>query len=185
MRQDADRRRAKELFRQMSKKEKACHVIRYYWMHMLIAVVLLAVGVSLVTTYREGMARRQYLYVGVQAEYSDEIISAVEQMAQQAQWPEPINFPTFINIKNGDGEGGIQLTLYLAADELDFIVCDKYTMRSLTEEETEGYTVVALEETRLGEFVEFEQELFVLVLSDTGREEKVRQFAPVLVGASS
>lgn len=185
MRQDADRRRAKELFRQMSKKEKIRHIFRYYWMQMLITVVLLAVGVSFVTTVREGMAKRHYLYVALQAEYSDEIIPAVEQLAQQAQWPEEINFPTFANLRSGEGEGGIQLSLYLAADELDFIVCDKYTMRSLTEEATEGYAVFALEETRLGELVRFEQELFVLMLSDTGREEKVQQFAPALIGADS
>lgn len=183
MRKDADRVRAKELFRQMSPKEKCAHIFRYYWMHMAAVIALVAVAVSIAASVRESIARENYLYIAMQEGYYSDLQPQVEAMAREANWPEELNFASFPSVMDQEASGSYQLVLYLTADQVDFVVCDEITAQILLEDELLDLTAVPLEETKLGQRVSFAQKLIVLTLNDTGRQEKVRQFAPVLVGS--
>lgn len=182
MRQDADRARAKELFRSMTPKGKADYIFHYYWLHMLVGVFALIVAVVFVITYRANAATRGLLYVGIQADCHDFLRPKVEELAQQADWPEGLNFVSFPSAEGEDGMGSMQLTMYLAADELDFIVCDEYTMRLLSSDETMDCRVFPVAQSPLDPKVEGAPPLYLVVLNHTGRGEKVEQFLPVLVG---
>ena len=181
MRQDADRTRAKEMFRQMSTQEKLSHIFQYYWLHMLAGAFALVVAVVFVVTWRENVATLDHLHIGIQTEYYDLLRPEVESLAQETQWPEGLNFLSFPSADSADGMGSMQLAMYLTADELDFIVCDEYTMRLLTSDETTNCSVAAFEDTYLGMAVDVDQKLFVLVLNDTARAEKVQLFSPILL----
>jgi len=183
MRQDADRARAKKLFRNMTTKEKVRHIFGYYWLHMLAGVLVLIMAVSFVSSWRAGIATRNYLYIGIQAEYHDQLRPEVETLAREAQWSEGLNFLSFPSAASEDGMGSMQLSMYLTADELDFMVCDEYTMRLLAGDETMNCTVTALADTRLGGLTDGEEEWFLLTLNGTARAEKAGQFAPILLGA--
>lgn len=185
MKQDADRLRAKELFQQMSTQKKLSHIFQYYWFHMLAGVFALVVAVVFVVTWRENAATRNYLHIGIQAEYYDRLRPKAETLAQEGQWPEGLSFLSFPSTASQDGMGSMQLSMYLAADELDFIVCDQYTMRLLTSDETINCSVAAFNDTRLGLSTDIEKPLFILTLNDTGRAEKVQQFLPILLGPIS
>lgn len=185
MRQDADRARAKELFRNMTTKEKVRHIFGYYWLHMLAGAIALIMAVSFVISWRTGLATRDQLYIGIQAEYHDQLRPEVEALAQEAQWPEGLNFLSFPSAASEDGLGSMQLSMYLTADELDFIVCDEYTMRLLTADETMNCAAATLEDTYLGVRTDVEEGLFVLALYDTARAEKMEQFMPVMLGPVS
>lgn len=182
MRKDADRARAKALFQQMSKKEKWAHILRYYWMHMVVAATVLGLAVSIGISVRDSIAREDFIYVALQEGYSGELETQVEALAQEAGWPEELNFSYFPSSEAQDVSGSIQLVLYLTADQVDFIVCDDFTKRVLLGDETLDLTVLPLEQTRLGERVDFAQDMYVIGLNDTGRQEKVQQFMPILMG---
>ena len=185
MRQDADRVRAKEMFRRMTAREKTRHIFRYYWLHMLVGVLVLVVAVTFVVDWRANAATRDQVYIGLQTECYDLLRPKVEELAQQTGWPEGLNFMTFPSAASEDGMGSMQLAMYLTADQLDFIVCDESTMRLLTMDETMNCTETAFEDTLLGAHVDIEQELFVLTLNNTARAEKVQQFMPALLGSAS
>lgn len=185
MRQDADRARAKEMFREMSTQEKFRHIFQYYWLHMLVGVLALVVAVDFVVTWRESAATRDHLYIGIQTEYYDLLRPEVESLAQETQWPEGLNFLSFSSAASEDGMGSMQLAMYLTADELDFIVCDEYTMRLLTSDETINCSAATFEDTYLGMAADVDQKLFILALNDTSRSEKVQLFSPVLLGPVS
>lgn len=185
MRQDADRARAKEMFHRMTTRQKVSHIFSYYWLHMVAGVFALIVTVIFAVTWRANVATQGQLYIGIQSDCHDALRPQVEALAQQAQWPEGLNFVAFPSAKSEDGMGSMQLSMYLTADELDFIVCDEYTMRLLTLDETMNCTVAALEETLLGTRADVEQDWFVLTLNNTARAKKVQQFVPVLIEAAS
>lgn len=185
MRQDADRARAKEMFRQMSTQEKINHIFQYYWLHMVVGIFALVVAVVFVVTWRENAATRNCLYIGIQAEYHDLLRPEVESLAQEAQWPEPLNFLTFPSAAGEDGMGSMQLSMYLTADELDFIVCDETTMRLLTADETTNCSAATFDDTYLGTRVKADQPLYILALRDTARAEKAEQFMPIMLGPVS
>ena len=181
MRQDADRARAKEMFHRMSTQEKINYIFQYYWPHMLAGVVSLLFAVVFVTSYWANASTRDHLYIGIQSEYHDLLRPEVETLAQAAQWPEGLNFRSFPSAQSKDGMGSIQLSMYLTADELDFIVCDEYTMHLLTSDETMNCAAVPFEDTYLGMTTDVDQPLYILALYDTTREEKAAQFMPVLM----
>ncbi|MBE6972893.1 MAG: hypothetical protein E7440_03315 [Ruminococcaceae bacterium] len=185
MRQDADRARAKELLRQMSRKEKINYIFHYYWLHMLVGVFALIVAVVFTVTWRANAATRDYLYIGIQTDCYELLRPKVEELAQQAEWPEELNFLTFPSAASEDGMGSMQLAMYLAADELDFIVCDEYTMRLLTSDETINCSAATFEDTYLGSGTDVKQSMYILALNDTARAEKVEQFMPVMLGPVS
>ena len=183
-RQDADRARAKELFAQMTSREKVNHVFGYYWLHMVAGVVALIMAVSFVSSWRTGAATRDYLYIGLQDEcYA--LRPEIEELAQQADWPEGLNILSFPSAGSTDGLGSMQLSMYLTADELDFLVCDEYTMRLFTADETMDCAAAALEDTCLGASKDGEEGWFLLTLNGTARAEKVQQFKAVLLGTAS
>lgn len=181
MRTDKDRARAKELFRQMSPKEKWEHVLRYYWMHMVGVIALVGIAVSIGCSVRESIAREGLVYVVLQEGYEADLRPAVEAVAAEAAWPEELNFASFPSIEAQDTTGAYQLTLYLTADQVDFIVCDEPTMQVLIEDDTLDLSVVPLNETALGERAPFRQPLYMIAVHDTARGEKAEQFRSVLV----
>ena len=185
MRQDADRARAKEMFRRMTAREKVGHIFHYYWLHMLVGFFVLIVTVVFVTDWRANAATRDQLYIGIQADCYDLLQPRVEELAQQAGWPEGLNFMTFPSASSEDGMGSMQLAMYLTADQLDFIVCDEYTMRLLTADETMNCAAATLEDTHLSMTTDIEHDLHILALYDTGRAEKMEQFMPILIGPVS
>ena len=184
MRRDADRAKARELFRQMSSKKKCAHIFRYYWLHMVIAVILLVGSVILVQDVRRNIAMKDCLYIVMQQGYASALQPEVEALAQQAGWPEEINFLTCSD-SDVVGDERMQNLLYLTADQVDFVICDESTAVDYITDETLELVMLPLEETPLGERVQFNAELFVIALRDTGRAEKVEQFMPVLMGAVS
>lgn len=185
MRQDADRAKAKEMFRRMTAREKARHIFQYYWLHMLAGVFILIVTVVFVTDWRTGAATRDQLYIGLQTDCYDLLRPQVEELAQEAGWPEGLNFMSFPSAASEDGMGSMQLAMYLTADQLDFIVCDEYTMRLLTADETMNCAAATFEDTYLGARTDIEEDLFILTLYDTARAEKVERFMPILLGPVS
>lgn len=180
--QDTDRTRAKEMFRQMSPKEKCAHIFGYYWMHMALAVALLAAAVCLGLDVRENIAREDYLYIALQDGYYMDLQPEVEAIAREIDWPEELNFASVPSVMDEEASGSYQLVLYLTADQLDFIVCDDETTQALEADDTLDLTVVPLDQTELGRRVPLRQALYVITVNGTGREEKVRQFAPALMG---
>lgn len=182
MKMDADRARAKEMFRQMTPKEKWVHIFRYYWLHMLITVCVLAIAVSVGLSVRDSIARENFIYVALQEGYSADLQTEVEALAQEAGWPEELNFSYFPSSEAEDGSGSVQLVLYLTADQVDFIVCDDFTKRVLLMDDTLDLTALPLEQTRLGARMEHDHDLYVIHVNDTGRQEKAQQFVPILMG---
>ena len=185
MRQDADRAKARELFRQMSLRGKAEHIFRYYWFYMVAGVAAVIVAAAFVVTWRTNEATRGFVYVGIQEEYYSALEPAVNGMAREAQWSEGINFAAFPGVAAQDGMSGIQLVLYITADEIDVAVCDQQTMQAIREDETIPCSVVALKDTMLGQRVNLKKDLYVICFEQTGRGEKARQFAEILTAAAS
>lgn len=175
---DADRARAKELFQQMSTKQKIRHIVGYYWLHAVVCVAVVAVAISVVNSYRVEKERSKNLFIGLQDEYSSVLEPQVLALAEEAGWTEELNRVFFA----GGGAGNTQMVLYLAADQIDFIVCDFITMRMITEDETIVCDVKELEQTPLGARVDLPEDMYVITLNDTARYEKVQQFAPFLAG---
>lgn len=177
-RMDADQARAKELFQKMSTKQKIRHLAGYYWLHVVVCLAVVAVSVSVVKSYRAEKIRSQYLFIGVQDEYSSVLEPQVQALAQEAGWLEDLNFVYFA----GKGAGNTHMVLYLASDQIDFIVCDFVTMRMITDDETILCDVKEFEQTPLGARLDLPEDMYVITLNDTARYEKVQQFAPVLAG---
>ena len=182
MRQEKDRVRAREMFRQMTPREKTVHIFQYYWLHMLVAVFLTIVAVSLATAWHNNLVQKDYLYIGLQEGYSAELEPAIYELAGQAEWPEGFNILPVASADSGKGMGTLQLSMYLAADELDFIVCDQDTMELILMDETNNCSSVPLAQTALANRVNSSWELFVLTFHDTGRGEKTEKFATILMG---
>lgn len=181
MRTDKDRARAKELFRKMSKKEKCAYVFQYYWMYMVAVVAVVGMAFSIRAAVRDSIAREGYVYVVLQEGYESDLRPAVEVLAEQAQWPEELNFASFPSLDDQETTGAYQLTLYLTADQVDVIVCDELTTEVLSEDDTLDLTVVPLNECALGERVSFREPLYVISVGDTGRGEKAEQFCELLM----
>ena len=181
MRTDKDRARAKELFRKMSNKEKWAYVFQYYWMHMVAVVAVVAMAFSISAAVRDSIAREGYVYVVLQEGYESDLRPAVEAMAEQAQWPEELNFASFPSLEDQETTGAYQLTLYLTADQVDMIVCDELTMEVLVEDDTLALSVVPLSECALGDRVSFREPLYVIGVGDTARGEKAEQFCKLLM----
>ena len=182
MRTDKDRARAKELFHQMSPKEKWAYVFQYYWMYMAAVIAVIGIAVSISTSVRDSIARENYLYVALQEGYYIDLQPQVEAIAREIKWPEELNYASFPSVSDMEASGSYQLVLYLTADQVDFIVCDSVTRRALLEDDTLDLIVTPLEETPLGAQVEFEKSLYVIAVNDTARQEKMRQFMPALMG---
>lgn len=180
MGRDKDRAKAKELFRRMSRKEKCEHVLRYYWMHMVAVIAVIGVAISIGTSVRESRARDSLVYVALQEGYDSDLRPAVEAMAEEAQWPEELNFAAFPSVEDQETTGVYQLVLYLTADQVDFIVCDEPTMEVLSADDTLELTVIPLDRTALGERVSFRDPLYMISVGDTGRGEKAEQFRAIL-----
>lgn len=181
MRTDKDRARAKELFRQMSTKEKWAYVFQYYWMYMAAVVAVVGIAISIGGSVRDSIAREGFVYVVLQEGYEADLRPAVEAMAVEAAWPEELNFASFPSIEDQENSGAYQLTLYLTADQVDFIVCDEPTMQVLVEDDTLELDIVPMNESALGERVPFRDALYVITVGDTARGEKAEQFRQILV----
>ena len=186
MRNDADRARAREMFRKMSPKEKIGHIFRYYWPHMAAAAVLLVLALTFVQDYRDAAQTRSWLYVGLQEGYYEELQPAVQQLADEGGWDEELNWASVASAESEDGMGLMQLMLYVSSDELDLVVCDEATAALLGEDESIPCRVWPVADTALAGRVGAGQELYVVLLEETGRADRVSAFADLLLpgGAS-
>lgn len=178
---DADRTRAKQMFQSMSGREKVNYIFHYYWPHMAVTVVVLIMAVSFVQSARENARLRNCVYMGLQEEYYAFLQPAADELAQEGGWEEPVNYLSFVTGMSVDGLGGMQLAMYLTADQLDFVVCDEATRDMILEESGADCDWVPLEETALGQRAGIRWGLYLMTLNDTARGEKVQQFKPLLL----
>ena len=181
MRTDRDRAKAKELFARMSPKEKREHLLRYYWPHMAIGAFLLVVCIVFGKNWVDNARTKNWVYVGVQQEYYEDLQPQVERIAEEAGWPEGLNYMTYPSAK---GVGGMQLTMYLAADQLDAAVCDEWTKDFFAQDDTMLCRAQPLEETALGQGYDAPEPLFLVTFADTARGEKAEQFQLLLTGSA-
>lgn len=182
MKPDRDRTRAKALFAQMSPREKRAHILRYYWPHMVIGVVVLVVAAAFAVSYRNNALTKNYVYVGIQQEYYGSLQPRAQQLADDAGWPEGVNYLAYPSVSSADGMGSLQMTMYLSADQLDAAVCDEWTTDLLVQDETMLCTAYPLEQTALGQGHSAQEPLFLVVFGQTGRGEKAEQFQQLLIG---
>ena len=180
MRTDRDRAKAKAFFAQMSPREKRDHILHYYWPHMAVSVVLLVVCVVFAKNWYDNAQTKDWVYVGIQQEYYEQIQPRVEQLAQETGWPEGLNYMTY---PSAEGVGSMQLTMYLAADQLDMAVCDEWTKDLLVQDETMQSRAWPLEDTALGQGYAADEPLFLVTFADTARGEKAAQFQQLLTGS--
>lgn len=184
MRTDRDRAKAKALFTQMSPKEKQEHILHYYGPHMLVGICLLAIGIVFAVNWYHNAQTKDYVYVGIQQEYYEDLQPRVEQLAEDAGWPEGLNYMTYASAGSADGMGSMQLSMYLTADQLDAAVCDQWTADLLVQDKTMQCHAWPLEDTALGRGYAADEPLFLVTFSDTARGEKAVRFWMLLAGSA-
>lgn len=182
MRTDRDRAKAKALFAKMSPKEKREHILRYYWPHMVAGALLLVMCIVFAKTWYDSARTKDWVYVGIQQEYYEDLRPRVQQLADEAGWPEGLNDMIY---PSAAGVGSMQLTMYLAADQLDMAVCDEWTKDLLVEDETMRCQAQPLEETALGQGYTADEPLFLVAFADTARGEKAVAFQALLAGPAT
>lgn len=179
MYQEKDRMLAKELVRQMSKEEKRKYLWDYYRIPALIAVVLLAVAISIAVGMYNNVRAKQDLHVGVFGASAD-YEQTIERLAQEAGWDKGLSFVTGMTVNSGREDETLQVTVLLAADELDVVVCDRATADFIVEEAEIPARIYPVEETALAPNARSGKETLVLILEGTGRPEKTQEFAALL-----
>lgn len=184
MRTDRDRAKARAMFAQMSPKEKRAHILGYYWPYMAAAVALLVVCVVFVMDMQDNARTKECVYVGIQQEYYEQLQPLVQQLADEARWPEGLNFLAYPSASSADGMGSLQMMMYLSADELDVAVCDQWTTDLMAKDETMLCTVWPLEETVLGQGFVADEPLFLVAFGGTARGEKAVRFQLLLEGSA-
>ena len=184
MRSDRDRARAKAMFDQMSSREKRAHILGYYWPYMAAAVALLVVCVVFVMDMQDNARTKECVYVGIQQEYYEQLQPLVQQLADEAQWPEGLNFLAYPSASSADGMGSLQMMMYLSADELDVAVCDQWTTDLMAKDETMLCAAWPLEDTALGQGFVSDEPLFLVAFGGTARGEKAEQFRNLLAGSA-
>lgn len=180
---DHEQRLAKDMFAKMTRKEKARYILHYYGLHIFVTVALIIGIIVYIGEYRENEKRKDWLCFVTPGAYSYDLQAAAEVLVQQSEWPEGLNYPVFVDDESEAGIGNMQLVAYLTNDEVDFLVCDEVTLVLLKEDDTLTFDSVPLEQTALGELVDFHREMFLLTFYDTARYEKVMAFRPLLVPA--
>ncbi len=184
MRTDRDRAKAKALFAQMSPKEKREHILRYYWPHMAVAACLLVLGIVFGMNWYHNAQTKDYVYVGIQQEYYEDLQPRVQQIADKAGWPEGLNYMAYPSTSSADGMGSMQMMMYLTADQLDAAVCDEYTTNLLVQDKTMRCHTYPLEDTALGRGYTADEPLFLVAFADTARGEKAARFWMLLAGSA-
>lgn len=179
---DKEQLLARELFKKMSPEEKTKYIFRYYGVHIFLVVALIAGIIMYIGEWMENEKRKDWLYFVTPEYYSDAIEGAADQLLEESGWPEGLNYIPYATNDLESGFGNMQLMAYLTNDEVDYLVCDQVMCIMLEELEELKFDVVKLEETALGEQVEFRKELFVVVFKDSARYDKVMDFLPILMG---
>lgn len=179
---DKEQLLAKELFAKMSRKEKAKYILHYHGLHIFVVIAILLGVVGYIRDYQDSKIRENWLYFVLPSDYCYDIEAAADQLAQAHGWPEGINYPVYTTDDLESGYGNMQLVAYLTNDEVDYMVCDEAMLIMLREDETLDFDAVELEQTALGETLEFRRKLFVLTFYDTARYDKVIEFHPILMG---
>ncbi len=180
---EKDKLRAKQLFAAMSKKEKLQHILRYYWPHIVGAVLAVVVVVSVGITMRNNAVRSNWLHVGVTAPYGQMLLQPLEEQGVRAQ--EPLNYLELMSVEGEYSADAItQLSCYLSADQLDLAVCDKPMLEYLqVQDGEENLTVYPIEQTVLIDSFEGLElpELYLVVRKNVTRSERAEAFTRVLV----
>ena len=185
MRTDRDRARAKALFAQMSPKEKREYILRYYGSHMLVGACLLVMCIVFAMSWYRNAQTKDYIYVGLQQEYYEDLQPRVQRIAEEAGWPEGLNYMAYPSADSADGMGSMQMMMYLTADQLDAAVCDEWTTGLLVQDETMRCQAWPLEDTVLGQGYTADEPLFLVTFADTARGEKAAAFQALLTGPAS
>lgn len=180
---EKDKLRAKQLFAAMSKKQKLQHILRYYWPHIAGTVLAVVVAVSVGITVRNNAVRSNWLHVGVTAPYGQMLLQPLEEQGVRVQ--EPLNYLELMNIAGDQSADAVtQLSCYLAADQMDLVVCDGPMLEYLqVQDGEENLTVYPLEQTVLIDNFEGLElpELYLVVRQNVTRSERAEAFARVLV----
>jgi len=180
---DKDRQRAKQLFSTMSKGEKLKYIGRYYWLHIIGAVLAVVVLVSAGVSIYSNHVSSKWLHVGSTAPYTQRLRQPLEALGQANG--EPLNYLELLSVEGEYGaDAMVQLSCYLTADQLDILVCDAPTREYLLlQDGEENLTVYPLEETTLAAlFADIEQpELYLIVRHGLSRSDRAEDFAQLLV----
>ena len=180
---EKDKLRAKQLFAAMSRKEKLQHIGRYYWPHILGAVVAVVVIISVGVTMHSNAVRSKWLHVGVVAPYTRMLQQPLEELGTASN--EPLNYIDLMSVEGEYGNDAMtQLSCYLAADQLDIAVCDAPTKEYLlVQDGEENLAVYPIEQTVLTDSFEGLElpEIYLVVRQGVTRAERAEDFARLLV----
>lgn len=179
---EKDRAKAKQLFAEMSLKEKVKYIRDYYGLRIVCAILAAAVLAGTGIAMYRGRAQSKWLHVGSTAPYSQRLRPHLEALGEENG--EPLNYMELLSVEGENSADGMtQLSCYLAADQIDILVCDEPTRQYLQVQEEEDITVYPLAETTLAAlFEDVEQpELYLVVRHGLSRSERAEAFVRLLV----
>ena len=180
MRQEKDRVRARELYRQMDRKEKIRHLWEYYRLPALGVLLLAAAVISLAVGIYGGWRSAGQVQLGVfgaEARLADEAV----ELARERGWTEEVSVVTGPSADGEDGVAVIQITCLLAADDLDVVLCDRATADFILQDGEVPARLWPLGETALAGAAG--EDVCLVLIEGTERGEKAESFTRLLGAA--
>lgn len=159
----------------MSAAEKIGHIWTYYRLPALGVLLFAAVAVSITVAMVRGYRAKDNLQVGILGAPTV-TKEQVERFAGDKYWDGGLSIATGDGVGDGTGQGFIQLMCLLSADELDVAVCDWDTARFILGEAEMPGKIYRLSDTALGHYVPESEEVYLVVIEETGRAEKTARF---------
>lgn len=181
MRRGKDEQKARNLFAQMTLKEKLIHLWTYYKGHLAAGLVATVILGSLLNAMYTGAQTEHYVHITITEPYAAQLEDAVTQLAQQARWEEGLAVAAASGLEDESGYGVIQWMTSLTAGEVDIAICDEVTAQAIVEEYPTS-SLVPLERSALAHVDTGSVPMFIVTLQDTARQEKVQQFSALLSG---
>lgn len=182
MKRGKDEQRAREMFAQMSPKEKVAHLWSYYKGHLAAALIALVIAGSFVSALVAGKMSEGYVHISITEPYAARIEEAVTQLAREAGWEEDLAFAPVSGIEDASGDGVIQWMTSLTAGDVDIAICDRATAQAIIEG---GFACseLPLKQSALAHVNTGSIEMVIVTMEDTSRQEKVLKFSALLGGA--
>ncbi len=178
-----DRARAKELFRQMTPKEKAEHIATYYSWHIIGVIAGVLAVILIINAVSSNRQRKDHLFLSVQQEYSVALRPILDHVTETGGWDEDINYAEVVSVRDTSGDGMNQVVVQLTANEMDVFICDRHNKAFVEEDPEAVYAAYELEDTVLGQYAQTDTKLYVLFLTGP-RQEKTQRFERLLLGAA-